>query len=146
LILYLLDGRHERTFGNTCCNTTIGHGEQEVAMDDILNELFVAARGPFNRQIADVRQGINLMQVGHFGADRDDMGLEDIQTTIQRATEMGGWAVFMIHGVGEGTHGLYMEKSTHEKLVAWLAANRAEIWTAPFIEVARYVKANGGSI
>jgi hypothetical protein len=51
----------------------------------------------------------------------------------------------MIHGVGEGTHGLYMEKSTHEKLVAWLAANQADIWTAPFIEVAQYVKANGRS-
>jgi sialate O-acetylesterase len=145
LILYLLDGRHDRTFGNTCCNTTIGRGAQEVAMDDVLRELFVAARGPYNRQIADVRRGINLMQVGHFGADRDDMDFEGIQATIQRAIEMCGWAVFMIHGVGKGTHGLYMEKSTHEGLLAWLAANQADIWTAPFIEVAQFVKAHGGA-
>jgi sialate O-acetylesterase len=144
LVLYLLDGRRERTFGNTCCNTMIGRGELEVSMDDVLRELFVAARGPFNRQIADVKNGINLMQVGHFGADKKEMAFEDIQGTIERAAEMGGWAVFMIHGVGEGSHSLYMEKSDHDKLVAWLAANKADIWTAPFIDVAQYVKAHGG--
>jgi sialate O-acetylesterase len=145
LVLHLLDGKRERTFGNTCCNTTLGRGERETPLDDILSELFVAARGPFNRQIADVSNGVNLMQVGHFGADKQDMALEDIQEAIQRAAGMGGWAVFMIHGVGEGTHSLYMEKSDHEKLVAWLAVNQAGIWTAPFIEVARYVKEHGGS-
>jgi peptidoglycan/xylan/chitin deacetylase (PgdA/CDA1 family) len=145
LILYLLDGKRERTFGNTCCNTTIGRGGQEMLMDEVLRELFIAARGPFSRQIADVQSGINLMQVGHFGADKQDMTFAEIQETIQRAAKMGGWAVFMIHGVGEDTHSLYMEKSTHEKLVAWLAANKADIWTAPFIEVAQYVKKHGGS-
>jgi len=30
-----------------------------------------------------------------------------------------------------------MEKTVHEKLVDWLAANKADIWTAPFIEVQR---------
>jgi peptidoglycan/xylan/chitin deacetylase (PgdA/CDA1 family) len=145
LVLYLLDGKRERTFGNTCCNTTLGRGKQEMLMDDLLRELFVAARGPFTRQIVNVKQGINLMQVGHFGGDRDNMALEDIQKTIERAMELGGWAVFMLHGVGEGTHSLYMEKSTHKKLVAWLAANQADIWTAPFIEVAKVVKARGGS-
>jgi hypothetical protein len=145
LVLYLLDGKRQRTFGNTCCNTTLGRGEQEMVMDDVLRELFVAARGPFSRQIADVKQGINLMQVGHFGADRNDMSLEDIQVTIRRAADIGGWAVFMIHGVGEGTHSLYMEMSVHEKLVAWLADKAADIWTAPFIDVAQYVKAHGGS-
>lgn len=143
LILYLLDGKRERTFGNTCCNTTIGRGDHEVLMDDILGEFFVAARGPFSRQIADVTRGINLMQVGHFGGDKQTMAYEEILETIRRAAEIGGWAVFMIHGVGEGTHSMYMEKSTHENLVAWLAANKADIWTAPFIEVAKVVKEYG---
>lgn len=144
LVLYLLDGQRERTFGNTCCDITIGRGKQEMFMDEVLRELFVAARGPGNSQIADVHKGINLMQVGHFGADKGDMALEDIQETIQHAVEMGGWAVFMIHGVGVGTHALYMEKSTHEKLITWLASNQVDIWTAPFIEVAKVVKQYGG--
>jgi peptidoglycan-N-acetylglucosamine deacetylase len=141
LVLHLLDGKHERTFGNTCCDTTIGRGEQETPMDDILRELFVAARGPYNRRIAEVQNGINLMQVGHFGADKGHLDLAGIQKTIERAAAMGGWVVFMIHGVGEGTHStMYMETNTHEQLVSWLAANRADIWTAPFIEVAKHVK------
>jgi peptidoglycan/xylan/chitin deacetylase (PgdA/CDA1 family) len=145
LVLHLLDGRHERTFGNTCCDTTIGRGDQETSMDEVLRELFVAGRGPFSRQIADVSKDINLMQVGHFGADREFMAFDDIRQTVARAAEMGGWAVFMIHGVGQGTHGMYMETATHEKLVAWLAANKADIWTAPFIEVAKHVKARANT-
>ena len=37
------------------------------------------------------------------------------------------------------------KKTDHEKLVNWLAANKADIWTAPFIEVAKVVKDHGGS-
>jgi sialate O-acetylesterase len=140
LVLHLIDGKHERTFGNTCCDTTIGSDEQETAMDDILSEMFVAARGPFISQVADVRNGINLMQVGHFGADSMFMDLAKIQQTVESAAKIGGWAVFMIHGVGEGTHNMYMETDTHEKLVVWLAANKSDVWTAPFIEVAKHMK------
>jgi hypothetical protein len=140
LVLYLLDGRRERTFGNTCCDTTIGRGDQETPMDDILRKLFMAARGPYNRQIADPRAGVDLMQVGHFGADAQEMSLSEVLAEIGLAREIGGWIVFMIHGIGADTHNLHMEKPAHEQLVAWLGANRAEIWTAPFIEVARHVK------
>ncbi len=145
LILYLLDGKRERTFGNTCCNTTLGRGRREIQMDQLLSEQFVAARGPFNCQVADVKNGLNLMQVGHFGADKQHMALDEIIQTIERAAQTGGWAVFMTHGVGEGTHSMYMEKSDHEKLVAWLAANKARVWTAPFIDVSKYVKSHGES-
>lgn len=142
LVLYLLDGKRERTYGNTCCNTTIGRGEQELSMDAILADLFVAARGPFSRQIADVNKGINLMQVGHFGGDEEDAGPESLQEIVERAAAMGGWVVLMTHGVGAGTHSLYMDTARHEKLVGWLASNKDRVWTAPFIEVAQYVKAH----
>ena len=46
----------------------------------------------------------------------------------------------MIHGVGKGTHQLYMEKRTHERLISWLHANRADVWTAPLVEVAKHVR------
>jgi peptidoglycan/xylan/chitin deacetylase (PgdA/CDA1 family) len=140
LVLHLIDSRRERTYGNTCCDTTIGRGEQEVPMDDVLRDLFVAARGPGSSRIADVRGGINLMQVGHYGADSGDMSFEYIMETIERSAEMGGWAVFMIHGVGKGSYHLYMETSTHGRLVSWLDANKADVWTAPLVEVAKCVR------
>jgi len=90
LVLHLIDDKHERTFGNTCCDTTIGRGDDEISMDVVLSEFFVAARGPFTSEIAAVQKGINLMQVGHFGADAMFMGFEKIQETIEAAAEMGG--------------------------------------------------------
>ena len=138
LVLYLIDGRRERTYGNTCCETTIGRGEYEMPMDEVLAELFVAARGPGNSQIADVGAGVNLMQIGHYGAD--GATFDDVRDEIERAAETGGWIVWMIHGVGEGTHGLYIDTDEHEKLVSWLGANKADIWTAPLVEVASYVR------
>ncbi|MFZ6026190.1 MAG: polysaccharide deacetylase family protein [Chloroflexota bacterium] len=140
LILYLLDGKQERTYANTCCDTSFGCGEQGTSMDSLLAELFLAARGPCNGKVADVKNGINLMQVGSFGADSCFLDFKGIQTIVEEAAAIGGWAVFLIHGVGKGTHDMYMETSIHEQLVAWLAAHRADVWTAPFIDVARHVK------
>jgi hypothetical protein len=140
LVFYLIDGRRERTYGNTCCETTIGRGEREMPMDDILRDLFVAARGPGISQVADVRSGINLMQVGHYGAD--GLTFDDIREEIERAAEIGGWIVLMIHGVGQGTHGMYIDTDEHEKLISWLGASKAKIWTAPLVDVARYVRGN----
>lgn len=141
LVLYLVDGKRERTYGNTCCDTTIGRGEGEVPMDDVLRDMFVAARGPGSSQISDVQRGdINLMQIGHFGADSGDMSFDDIRATIERAAMMGGWTVFMIHGVGTGFHQLYMETPTHERLISWLSANKADVWTAPLVEAAKHVR------
>ena len=43
LVLYLLDGQLERSYGNTCCDTSFGCIEQPI--EPLLTDLFVAARG-----------------------------------------------------------------------------------------------------
>jgi peptidoglycan/xylan/chitin deacetylase (PgdA/CDA1 family) len=138
LMLHLVDGQVERSYGNTCCETTVGRGSARVSMDSVLRDLFVAARGPGNGRIADVREPVNLMQVGHYGGD--EQAFETMRTEIERAIDVGGWIIWMIHGVGEGTHGLYIDTSEHEKLIAWLRENRDRIWTAPVVKVAQHVK------
>jgi len=140
LILHLVDGKTERSYGNTCCQTTIGRGAAETPMDDILRERFVAARGPGNSQTAIMQDNFNLMQVGHFGGD--GQVFEDLREEIERARDIGGWIVWMIHGVGKGTHDLYLDTGEHEKLIRWLGENQDTIWTAPFVDVAKYVKEN----
>ena len=60
---------------------------------------------------------------------------------IDRAVEQGGWIIYMIHGVGEGTHGMYMDPDEHQRLVEYLGAKGAAIWTAPLVEVAQYLQA-----
>ena len=73
-----------------------------------------------------MRSGINLVQVGHYGAD--GLTFDDVREEIECAAEMGGWIVWMIHGVGQGMHGMYIDTDEQEKLISWLGASKAEIW------------------
>src|SRR5215211_1464423 len=68
-VLTLIDGQTERTYANTCSDTTIGMGDGEQAMDEILADLFVAARGELTNAIANPGLTLNLMNVGCISAD-----------------------------------------------------------------------------
>lgn len=139
LVLHLLDGKKERTYSNTCCNTTIGLGKREMPMDSILTELFVAARGPHNNQVAAITPEINLMQVGHRCCDghtRDQL----VQEMEEETVLVEGWALYMTHGVGAWAHNRHIDVQEHVAWITWLGENRKEVWTAPFVEVARHVK------
>jgi hypothetical protein len=46
----------------------------------------------------------------------------------------------MIHGVGEGTHSLFIDSDEHSKLIDYLEKKRNEIWTAPVLWVANHLK------
>jgi len=118
-VLRLIDGQTERTYGNTCCDTTIGMGDNEQAMDEILADLFVAA-----------------LNVGCISAD--GRSFADLTDMVEQARARGGWAVFMIHGVGAETHDLHLDRDVHHQFILWLA-RQPTIWTAPFREVAKYV-------
>ena len=138
--LHLLDGKTERTYGNTCCDTTIGSGENEIQMDELLRPYFVAARGPQNEKIAQPADGINLMQIGHFSGDVTTRPVSAVKALIEQSAQSGGWIVFNFHGIGKETHPLHMEKSAHEELVAWLKARQDQYWIAPLIDIAKYVR------
>jgi peptidoglycan/xylan/chitin deacetylase (PgdA/CDA1 family) len=136
LVLRLIDGKTERTYGNTCCDTTIGAGEGELRMDGVLADLFVAARGSLTGTFAKP-ETVNLLDVGCIGAD--GRSLDELVGVVEETREQGGWAVFMIHGVGVGTHQFYLEPEVHREFLGWLARQRRTIWTAPFVEVAKYI-------
>ena len=136
--LSLIDSRTQRSFGNTCCNTEIGDGDTLTSLDPLIAELCVAGRGPYNQQIVDLGT-INYQALSHFGAD--GRTVDELRPEIDRAVEQGDWIIYMIHGVGEGTHGMYMDPDEHQRLVEYLGAKRAAIWTAPLVEVAQYLQA-----
>jgi sialate O-acetylesterase len=140
LVLHLIDGKRERTYGNNCTNTTIGSGENEVAMDSVLSRLFAAARGPVNPRPVDVTGELNMMQLGHYGCDRRTF--DQIKAEIDGAVRSGKplWLIYMTHGVGEGTHDLYIKTAEHKKLIEWLGAGKDTIWTAPMVDVACHVR------
>ena len=138
VVLDLLDGGKPRTYGNNCTNLTIGRGDDEVPMDPILDALFVAARGAITNRPVNPRAP-QFTRLGHYSGDRKTFA--QIRSEIEAARKSGGWIIYMFHGVGEGTHPLFVAKEEHRRLVEWLEQERASIWTAPVIEIAQYLQA-----
>jgi peptidoglycan/xylan/chitin deacetylase (PgdA/CDA1 family) len=135
--LSLIDGQTERTYGNTCCDITIGHGATEQSIEPILADAFVAARGALTNRVAQPGQSLNLLNVGCLQAD--GRALSELRGIVDDARGQRGWAVFMIHGIGADTHGLYLDRDVHQRFIEWLAEQHQTIWTAPFREIARYI-------
>ncbi len=135
LVLHLLDGQRERSYGNTCCDTTLGPSQQPL--EPLLTDLFVAARGSLTNRIAQPAQGLNLYDIGCI--DVAGHSLEDLRSIGERTQTTGGWAVLMIHGIGAGTHDLYLDADIHEHFIQWLSQQKA-IWTAPVRVVARHIR------
>jgi hypothetical protein len=137
LVLQLLDGGKPRTYGNNCTNLTFGRDGNEQPMDPILAELFVAARGAITNQPVDPAHP-NFTRLGHYSGDGKTF--TQLRTEIEQARASGDWIIYMIHGVGEGTHPLFIADDEHRQLVEWLDHERASIWTAPVVEVASRLK------
>ncbi len=135
LVLHLLDAQTERSYGNTCCDT--GFGENEQPMEPLLTDLFVAARGSLTNRIAQPVRGLDLYDIGCI--DVAGMSLEDLKRLCEETRITGGWAILMIHGIGAGTHDLYLDAAAHEHFIQWLAEQKA-IWTAPVRAIAHYVR------
>ena len=61
---------------------------------------------------------------------------------LDAATREGKLAIFMIHGVGPGEHGLFVEAREHAALLAELSRRVAgkSLWVAPLIDVVEYLR------
>jgi sialate O-acetylesterase len=47
--------------------------------------------------------------------------------------------VFLFHGVGGG-HNINVDKDAHSRLLHFLKENEKNIWIAPMVDVAQYIK------
>ena len=135
--LQLIDGKTERTFGNTCCDNYIGRADDRLCLEQLVPQLFVAARGEFVSKTIDPSR-INFANLGHHSGDRKTF--ERLRDEIESAVREGKWIFYMFHGVGKGTHSLYIERAEHDKLVRYLGQNKHRIWTAPAVDVVKYIK------
>lgn len=138
--LDLIDGGKPRTYGNTCTNLTIGRGDDEQPMDPILADLFVAGRGAITNRPVDPNGDIRFTRLGHYSGDGKTF--EQLRREIEAARDRGGWIIYMIHGVGEGTHNLFIDDAEHRRLIEWLDEQRDTLWTAPVVDVATWLKNN----
>jgi sialate O-acetylesterase len=60
---------------------------------------------------------------------------------VKKAMSSNTMLVFLFHGVG-GEHGLNVSLPAHRELLQFLKQNEKEIWIAPMLEVAEFIKTN----
>jgi peptidoglycan/xylan/chitin deacetylase (PgdA/CDA1 family) len=138
-ILELIDGQVDRTYANTCWDRIIGKGDEALPIEPILAEIFLAARGVLSHQPVDLVH-TNWMNLGSACADRRTF--VDLRDEVEALVQIGGWIIYTIHGVGDGTHCHFIKHEEHQQLVAWLSQNQDSVWTSPMIDVVRYLKQN----
>jgi peptidoglycan/xylan/chitin deacetylase (PgdA/CDA1 family) len=130
--LLALDGEAARTFAYNCADTTAG-GDSFV---EALRPLFLAARAGEDRVVADPR-AVDPMLVPSYMPEGTSG--EQLIAFAKKAVDAGGLAVFMFHGIGG--EWISVPREAHRDLLAWLAANRPEVWTDTFRRVMAHVVA-----
>jgi peptidoglycan/xylan/chitin deacetylase (PgdA/CDA1 family) len=131
-ILKAIDGKTARTFAYPCGDTKIG----DTSYLDPLKKEFVAARGvkaemlPINR--------VDLYNIGCYVINGQSG--DELISLVKKAMETHTLLVFLFHGVG-GEHSLNVSLTAHSQLLHFLKQNEKDIWIAPLIEVAEYIRA-----
>ena len=132
-LLKAIDGKTERTFAYPCGDMKIG---DSLYLNPTKND-FVAARGVKSemQKLTDV----DLYNIGCY-AISGQTGQELIEL-VKKAMAGNTLLVFLFHGVG-GEHGLNVSLPAHRELLQFLKKNEKDIWIAPMLEVAKYIKTN----
>ena len=129
--LEAIDGKKERTFAFTCGHKKVAEGE---FISSLQND-FVGARA-VRHQMHGLKD-VNVMDFDCYGIN-GETGSQMIDL-VKKASESGSLLVFLFHGVG-GEHGLNVSLEAHRELLQYLKQKESDIWIAPMVEVAKYVR------
>ena len=131
VLLNALDGKTLRTFAYPCGDTRAGDSSYVANIKNI----FIAARG-----IEGKMKRINEIDLYDIGAYMiSGQSGDTLIALVKKAMESNSLIVFLFHGVG-GEHSLNVSLEDHSKLLHFLKQNEGQIWIAPMVEVAKYVK------
>jgi peptidoglycan/xylan/chitin deacetylase (PgdA/CDA1 family) len=132
LFLQALDGKTKRTFAFTCGDMKIGDSSFINAMKND----FVAARAVRN-QMHKISE-IDLYNVDCYMVN-GETGSQMIEWA-KKVVETNSLLVILFHGVGGG-NALNVSIPAHREFLHYLKKNEKDIWIAPMLEVAEYIKA-----
>ena len=130
-LLKAIDGKTKRTFAYPCGDTKIG---DSLYISSMKNE-FIASRG-VRSEMSKVGQ-VDLYNINCF-AINGETG-EQLIALVKKAMETNTLLVFLFHGVGGG-HSLNVSLEAHRQLLQFLKQNQKDIWVAPMIDIAEYIK------
>jgi peptidoglycan-N-acetylglucosamine deacetylase len=130
-MLKAIDGKTKRTFAYTCGDMAIG----DTSFVNLIEKDFVGARGVSFKY--ENIEDIDLMNIGAFSVNGQKA--DELIELVKRARETGTLIVFLFHGVGGG-HSINFDENEHIKLLNYLKQNEKDIWIAPLVDIAEYVK------
>jgi len=126
-ILYLIDGRTERSYGATCSDLTYGHGDPFI--DDIRDLFTVVRAGRIDRPMT----GSTPFVVSAFHADH--RRADEVIAAAEAMRDLPeSWMLVGMHGVGAGTHLNFMEGEEHRRIIDWIATQRGWLEAVTVLE------------
>ena len=132
LLLKAMDGKTKRTFAFTCGDTKIG----DSSFAPLLKKDFVAMRSVRNQMHHINEIDLNDLDCYVVNGETGDQLID----WVKKATETNSLLVVLFHGVGGG-NGLNVSLPAHRQFLQYLKQHEKDIWVAPMIEVADYIKA-----
>src|SRR5215203_1276092 len=130
-ILKAMDGKNKRTFAYPCGDEKI----HDSAYIDPVKSEFVAARGV--RGEMQTIDKVDLYDVCCYMIN--GQSVDQLIDMVTQARQKNALLVFLFHGVG-GEHSLNVSLEAHSKLLHYLKKNQKDIWIAPMIDVAEFIK------
>jgi len=131
LFLQALDGKTKRTFAFTCGDMTIA----DSSFMDGMRKDFVAARAVRN-EMHTINE-IDLYNVDCYMVNNHTA--EQMEEWVKKAEANHSLLVILFHGVGGG-NALNVSLQEHSRFLHYLKQQEKNIWIAPMLEVADYVK------
>src|SRR5437763_9445370 len=80
---------------------------------------------------------LNLYDVGCYTINGQSG--DDLISLVKQAMQKHALLVFLFHGVG-GEYALNVSLTAHHQLLQFLKASQKDVWVAPMLDVAKYIK------
>jgi len=132
VFLQALDGKTKRTFAFTCGDMKIG----DSSFINAMKEDFIAARAVRN-EMHKINE-VDLYNVDCYIVNGETG--EQIIEWVKKAMGTNSLLVILFHGVNGG-NSLNVSLSAHSRFLHFLKENEKDIWIAPMLTVAEYIKA-----
>jgi len=129
--LEALDGKNKRTFAFPCADTRI---HDTPYINGLKNDLIAARNVRAEIQAIDKIDLYNISCFMISGQSGDEM-----IAMVKQAMAANSLIVFLFHGV-DGGNSLNVSLPAHRQLLHFLKQNQKDIWVAPMLDVAEYVK------
>ena len=125
--------KNKRSFCYPCYQSYVGAGVQRQSYTPLVARRFRVARGGGER--SNNPRIIDLSYV--WAQDVRDYSGDQLIAYIERAMELGHWAIICMHGIGD--EHLAIEICAFAHMVDYLHSSRDRIWTDTVIGLADYI-------